>query len=270
VGLLSSRAVSNTAEGSDRTGMFSAVSRAATLSEKVAEQITQAIMDGTLAPGERLQSERDLAEQFGVSRTVIREVARSLVASGLVEARSGRGLQVAEVGPEVVSRAMGLFLHRSSAIDYPRIHEVRAALEVSIAGYAAQRASTADIAHLQDLAATLTSVVTSETSVDVQRAAELDVAFHRALAQATHNELFLVLLDSVGEVLLEIRRRAFELDDVRRYAAQAHHEILEQVANGDADAARNAMRRHLTTSAEIWATDPLAGDGRPLYQPARD
>lgn len=227
-------------------GLFSQVVRDVTLSEKVAASITQAIMDGTLAPGEPLLSERELGDQFGVSRTVIREAVRSLVASGLVEARSGRGLQVAQAGPEAVSRAMAMFLHRSDSIDYPRVNEVRAALEIDMAGYAAERAEPADVERLTALTDELAAVDA------VDRAAELDVAFHRAIAQATQNDLFPVLLDAIGPVLLEVRRRAFDDPELRSYAIEAHREILAAIAAGDADGARAAMRRHLETSVATW------------------
>jgi len=234
-------------------GLFSQVLRGATLSEKVAASITQAIMDGALAPGERLLSERDLGEQFGVSRTVVREAVRSLVAEGLVESRSGRGVQVAAVGPEAIGRAMSMFLHRSSAIDYRRVHEVRSALEIDMAGYAAERATPEDVAKLRALTDELQDV----RGEDDERAAQLDVAFHRALAQATQNELFLVLLDAIGEVLLEIRRRAFRAPGLLGYAVAAHQEILDRIAAGEADEARDAMRRHLQTSVEAWASDDV-------------
>ncbi|MGB2712379.1 MAG: FadR/GntR family transcriptional regulator [Conexibacter sp.] len=237
---------------------FTQVVRGATLSEKVAADITQTIMDGALAPGERMPSERELGEQFGVSRTVIREAVRSLVASGLVEAHSGRSLRVAEVGPEAVSRAMGMFLHRSDAIDYRRVHEVRAALEIDMAGYAAERATPDDVARLRELNDKLAAV----PAADVERAAELDVAFHHAVAQATGNALFRVLLEAIGPVLLEIRRRAFQSPELRRYALEAHHEILEQIAAGRAEDARAAMRAHLETAEQVWDAD-----GEPAVAP---
>jgi GntR family transcriptional repressor for pyruvate dehydrogenase complex len=230
-------------------GLFSQVIRGATLSEKVAASITQAIMDGTLVPGERLLSERELGEQFGVSRTVIREAVRSLVANGLVEARSGRGLQVAGVGPEAVSRAMAVFLHRNATIDYRRVNEVRSALEIDMAGYAAERATPADIELLETLTAELEAV-----GDDVDAAAGLDVAFHRAIGEATQNELFPVLLDAIGPVLLEIRLRAFASPELRDYAHEAHREILDAIAAADVERARAAMRRHLETAAKTWST----------------
>lgn len=246
----------------DQAELFSKVARDATLSEKVAAEISQAILDGALAPGERLLSERELAAQFGVSRTVIREAVRSLVPSGLVEARSGRGLQVAAVGPQAVSRSMDVFLRRSRDIDYMRVNEVRAALEIDMAGYAAERATPADIEELRKLNEQLRGTAPD----DVTQAAELDVAFHRAVAKATQNELFTVLLDAVGSVLLEVRVRAFAVPSIRGYAISAHEEIFDQIAAKAPDKAREAMRRHLHEAAETWSRSSTAA---PSPQPAK-
>jgi GntR family transcriptional regulator, transcriptional repressor for pyruvate dehydrogenase complex len=242
--------------------MFPQVIRSATLSEKVVATITKSIMDGTLVPGERLVSERELGEQFGVSRTVIREAVRSLVAGGLVEARSGRGLQVAEPKPEAVSRAMAMFLHRNAMIDYPRVHEVRKALEIDMAGYAAERAETADVERLTELNDQLAGA-----GDDVESAAQLDVAFHRAIAESTQNELFPVLLDAIGPILLEVRNQAFAAPDLRGYALEAHREILAGIAAGDPEQARDAMRRHLEISVKAWSPDGEDAAGEPV---ARD
>ena len=176
---------------------------------------------------------------------------RSLVASGLVETRSGRGVQVAKVGPEAASRAMSMFLQRSAAIDYPRVHEVRTALEINMAGSAAARATPKDIARLRELTAELADADVA----DVARVAELDVAFHRTVAQATQNELFLMLLDAIGDVLLEIRLRVLASATVRDGAVRAHREILERIADGDEEGARDAMRRHLQVAVETWVSD---------------
>jgi GntR family transcriptional repressor for pyruvate dehydrogenase complex len=227
---------------------FPQIDRAATLSEKVVASITQRIMDGTLAPGERLVSERELGEQFGVSRTVVREAVRSLVASGLIEAQSGRGLQVSEPKPEAASRALAMFLHRDPTIDYPRVHEVRTALEIQIAGYAAERATSADVKRLAELNEEL-----ARAGDDVVVAAQLDVEFHAAIAETTQNDLFPVLLDAIGPVLLEVRKRAFTTPEVRAYALQAHREILDAISARDASLAREAMRSHLDQGAEAWA-----------------
>jgi GntR family transcriptional regulator, transcriptional repressor for pyruvate dehydrogenase complex len=228
--------------------LFSEVVREPTLSDKVAASITEAIVSGHLKPHERLQSERELGERFGVSRTVIREAIRSLAAHGLVESVSGRGVSVAQVGPETVSRSMTLFLRGNSSIDYAKVHEVRMALEVEMSGTAAERAGDEDIARLHDLLQQM-----REAGSDPGRAAALDLEFHGAIATATQNELFAVMLDSIGDVLRESRMAAFQAG-MLEYAVGAHAEILGAIELHDAEAAREAMRRHLDRSRELWSS----------------
>jgi GntR family transcriptional regulator, transcriptional repressor for pyruvate dehydrogenase complex len=227
-------------------GIFTEVPRAPTLSDSVASSIAEAIMSGRLKPGEELHSERDLAEQFRVSRTVIREAIRSLAAQGLVESRSGRRVQVASAGPDGVNRSMSLFLRSNTAIDYAKVHEVRSALEVRMAAAAAERASDEDLRALRTLLKQL------EATDDAERAAKLDVEFHLAIATATGNELFGVVLGSIGEVLLEARRAAFATPGMLDYAVRAHEGILDSLERRDPGAASEAMRVHLADAEQAW------------------
>src|SRR5205814_1558428 len=120
---------------------FPRVTREPRLSDKVAHLLLETIHAHGLQPGERLPSERELGEQFGVSRTVIREAVRALAAKGVIDVRTGSGLRVAAVDRSTVSESMSLFLRGSKTLDYPKVHEVRAMLEVEVAGLAAVRAS---------------------------------------------------------------------------------------------------------------------------------
>src|SRR3989442_9857964 len=131
--------------------MFPRVTREPRLSDKVADLLLETIVVRRLAPGERLPSERELGEQFGVSRTVIREAVRALAAKGVIDVRTGSGLRVAAVDSSNVSESMSLFLRGSSTLDYPRVHEVRAMLEVEVAGLAADRATDEDIAGMRQI-----------------------------------------------------------------------------------------------------------------------
>src|SRR5215213_8947126 len=118
--------------------LFGLVNRERRLSDKVAEMMLDTILSNRLNVGDRLPSERELGEQFGVSRTVVREAVRALVAKGVIEVRSGSGLRVAAVDADSVRESMSLFL-RGGAIDFDKVNEVRSLLEVHIAGLAAER-----------------------------------------------------------------------------------------------------------------------------------
>jgi GntR family transcriptional repressor for pyruvate dehydrogenase complex len=228
--------------------LFTTVRRNPTLSDTVAGSIADAVMSGRLKPGEELHSERDLAEQFGVSRTVIREAIRSLAAQGLVESHSGRRIQVTSAGPDGVNRSMSLFLRSNATIDYPKIHEVRSALEIRMAATAAERASDDDLAKLRTLQEQM-----AVAHDDPERAAQLDLDFHGAIAAATGNELFAVVLGSIGEVLLETRRSAFAAPGMLDYALAAHGQILDCLERRDPRGASEAMLAHLDRAARVWS-----------------
>jgi GntR family transcriptional regulator, transcriptional repressor for pyruvate dehydrogenase complex len=222
---------------------FSSLARSPSLSEAVADALTETILTTPLHAGDPLPSERQLCEQFGVSRPVVREAVRSLASKGLIVVRVGRGLEVGKVASGLVAESMTLYLRGSESVGYDRVSEVRSALEIEIAGVAASRATPAQIAEIRAIAAVLGNTRHAE------QAAHADVEFHRAIAAATGNELFLVMLDSIGETLLDVRRKGFRTDEAIRYAAGAHDEILERVSAGDVRGSRRAMRRHLEESA---------------------
>ena len=110
-------------------------------------------------------------------------------------------VRVATIDVSAVRETMGMYLRVNAEFDYGKLHEVRSVLEIEIAGLAAERATAEDLAALErscdDMAAALD---------DVEKVSVLDVEFHRLIAQAAHNSLFLVMLDSIGDILLDVRR----------------------------------------------------------------
>jgi GntR family transcriptional regulator, transcriptional repressor for pyruvate dehydrogenase complex len=228
-------------------GFGQPLARSPRLSDKVAEAMLETILERQLRPGDPLPSERELGEQYGVSRTVVREAVRALTARGVVDARAGRGLTVAQVDAEDVSTSMRLYLHGLEEIPYEMVHEARAMIEIQIAGQAAERATDEELAELQEIAEGL-----RRYRDDPERRPLLDVEFHRTLARLTHNELYLIMLDSIGDILLEIRRATFALPNDAERAHRQHKRIVEAVVKRDPEAAREAMREHLTGAVEEW------------------
>jgi len=226
--------------------MFQRVAREPRLSDKVADLLLETILTRRLQPGDRLPSERELGEQFGVSRTVIREAVRALAAKGVIDVRTGSGLRVAAVDAAAVSESMSLYL-RGGSLDYGRVHEVRKLLEVEIAGLAAERASEEDIASINAIRRQMEEAMDG----DVEAAARLDVEFHRAIARSTDNALYLLLLDSIGEALLEIRRGNLQ-SGAGAKTLSSHRQIFEAIANHDREGARSAMAAHLDHVEHHW------------------
>jgi GntR family transcriptional repressor for pyruvate dehydrogenase complex len=225
--------------------LFEQVAREPRLSDKVAEMMLNTILSKRLNVGDRLPSERELGEQFGVSRTVVREAVRELVAKGVIEVRSGSGLRVAAVNAAAVSESMSLFL-RGGTLDFEKVHEVRALIEVHIAGLAAERARDEDVAALEVVHERM-----QDESGDVEAAARDDLEFHRVIARATHNELYLVLLDSIGGSLIDIRRENLGSGSAPATLEQ-HARLLDRISAHDAEGARKAMAAHLEGVASWW------------------
>lgn len=228
--------------------MFPQVAREPRLSDKVADLLLESITRGEVKPGERLPSERALGEQFGVSRTVIREAVRALVAKGVIEVRTGSGLRVAAVNASAVTESMTLFLRGQTGMDYGTIHEVRAMIEIQVAGRAAARRTDDDLRRLH---LTCERMAAAEPD-DVATASQSDVDFHRTLAEATHNELYVIMLDSIGDILLEVRRETLGVPGRIARGVEAHREILARVEAHDVEGARAAMMAHLSDSEQVW------------------
>lgn len=225
--------------------MFQQVPREPRLSDKVAEMMLETILSRKLQVGDRLPSERELGEQFNVSRTVVREAVRALVAKGVIEVRSGSGLRVAAVDAAAVSESMSLYL-RGATLDFEKVHEVRALLEVHIAGVAAERATDEDIARLRDVHQRM-----QQEAGDVESAARDDLEFHRTIARATQNDLYLLLMDSIGSALIDIRRENLGSGSTPTTLSQ-HAAVLERIAAHDPGGARKAMAAHLEGVARWW------------------
>jgi GntR family transcriptional regulator, transcriptional repressor for pyruvate dehydrogenase complex len=221
--------------------MLKTVSREMSLADQVRQQLENLIVGDSLLPGDRLPSEKEMSAKMGVSRSVVREAVQQLTAQGLVEARTGSGIYVRHLGTHLVTEPMNLLL-RSRRFGTEEILEVREVLEVKIAGLAAERAQPADIETLQ-----LTIDALTDHQLTPSEYAETDVAFHNRLATAAGNPLFSVLSNSINDVMIKIRLRAFSVDGIEtaKRAAHFHARILEKVTARDAEGARRAMTEHL-------------------------
>jgi len=211
------------------------------LSDRLATRIALQIDGGGLHPGDRLPTEQQLATTHGVSRTVVREAVHQLKSQGLVRSRQGSGVFV--TAPPA---------HRALAFD-PKVLEsldaviqmveLRRVIEGEMAALAAQRATRAQVA---DLKRALRAIDTATDSGEL--GVEQDLAFHRAIGEATGNPQFVRLLGILEAYLRDAMTvtkgyesmRADFMEQVRR----EHRAIVEAVAAGDAKGARRAATQH--------------------------
>jgi GntR family transcriptional repressor for pyruvate dehydrogenase complex len=210
--------------------------------EQVVVQIEQRILNGELRSGDRLPTERDLAEQFHVSRTAVREALKTLAQKGLVEMRPGRGTIVIDAAYEALQHSLGLVmkLKLGEVGGSDNLVEVREILEVEIAGLAAARADEKEIAAMREAVERM-----DESLHDADGYIAADNRFHEALAQATQNKLILILVNSIVNLLSEQRKQIFGVEGGPQRGQIHHKRILESVIKHDLEAARAAMRAHL-------------------------
>lgn len=221
------------------------------LSATVAEALRARLVGGDIAPGEQLPTEARLTRTFGVSRTVIREALAALAADGLIEARQGAGVfAVKRPTSAFGSLAAEMGSRVSSALN---VLEVRLAIEVESAALAAARRSPPQEAAIQEAFFEFERLVRLG-----QPTGPADLAFHRAIAEATGNPYYAEILTSLGERAIpcdvtspwstELTQNA----DYQQQLQREHLAILNAISARDADAARAAMRHHLGSSYERY------------------
>lgn len=168
------------------------------LSDTVAHQLEQRILEGALKAGDRLPAEREFALELGVSRPSLREAIQKLASKGLLYSRQGGGTYVADQLNESLTNPWAQMLESHPGLEGDLL-EFRALLETQCAEWAASRATPADLQHL-DLA--LQSATSAIASLRADLVAEADRGFHQALAEAAHNA-FAAHMMSVVQGLLQ-------------------------------------------------------------------
>jgi GntR family transcriptional repressor for pyruvate dehydrogenase complex len=221
--------------------------------EQIADQIEKRILNGELRSGDRLPTERELAEQFRASRTAVREAMKILAQKGLVEMRPGRGTIVIDGAPEAMQNSIGLVmkLKLGEVGGSDNLVEVREILETEIAALAAARATEEEIAAMSEAVRVMDA---SLNNADAYIAA--DNQFHQALAKATQNTLILILVNSIVNPLSEQRKQIFAVDGGPERGQFHHRRILESIIRRDPENARAAMRAHLQQVREDVRASP--------------
>ena len=208
------------------------------LYERIVDQIERRILAGDLKVGDQLPPERELADQFTVSRTAVREAIKALREKGLVEIYLGRGTFVTGSATTMVRNSLGLLLKGDNG--FAHLVEVREILEPEIAALAATRITEEHIAAMTE------AVVIMDTALDNAEAfVEADLDFHLALAEATQNPIIPSLMDSIIDLLREHRKRLGRVEGGLARGQYHHKRILEAIVRRDPQAARQEMQDHL-------------------------
>src|SRR5215470_10386253 len=216
------------------------VVRTARLYEQIVQQIEDSILKGALKPGDQLPAERELAQNFGVSRTAVREAVKALREKGLVEAFSGRGTFITNGTTQAIRQSLDLMSRIGQQEGFTHLAELRRILEPEIAALAAVRIEEQLLATMRE------SVAIMDRSLeDPDAYIEADLDFHLALAEAAANPLVLSLLDSIVGLLREQRLKIFRIDGGPQRGQFHHKRILAAIEARDPERSRDAMRAHL-------------------------
>jgi GntR family transcriptional regulator, transcriptional repressor for pyruvate dehydrogenase complex len=214
--------------------------RSSRLYEQIVQQVEESIHKGAMKPGDQLPPERELAQQFGVSRTAVREAVKALREKGLVEAYPGRGTFITDGTSYSMRQSLDRMLRVGQAEGSGFLAEVREILEPEIAGMAATRADTEDLASMREQIR-----IMDEARKDPDAFIEADLDFHLTLAEAAANPIILSLIDSIVGLLREQRMGIFQVEGGPERGQYHHKKIMEAIEHKDSGGAREAMKAHL-------------------------
>jgi len=213
----------------------------------VIAQLTSAIQLGALRFGDRLPSERTLAEQFGVSRATVRKASQVLADAAVLEIRSGRGPNSGiYVRSDVVPASLASSAEELPLEEIAGVLEARRVLEPRVAQLAGFLATPDDLHELE-------RIIEAQRDVadDTMRVRGLDASFHLAIARATHNATLVALMQTLQQ-RLKLARHPLPLDDEARLTIEIHERTAHAIATRDPDLIELTMLAHLSVLEEAW------------------
>lgn len=240
--------------------------KVARASAEVVDQIKARIFDDGLSSGAQLASEKDLADQFGLSRLTIRDALRVLESEGLVEIRLGAhgGAFVARPSPDRVSDSLVTQL-RLQQISVRDLVEARLSVEPQVAALAAERAGAEDLAAMDRA---IGGAIETRASGD-PRFMPHSVAFHVALAEAARNQVLLFMVNSFMTSFHQALAAVPDAGGMADRAIADHRRILRAVRARDGAAARRLMRGHIVYFAARVPAGPAGAGARPAARSRR-
>ena len=216
----------------------------------IVQQIKDLIREGKLHPGEKLPSERSLAEIFGVGRSSLREAINSLETLGLVEKKNRAGIYVKSIASPIISDPLMQMLEEDETRFFD-LYEIRKDIEIASAYMAAQKRTDSDLAKMKNI---LDKMKENAEKKFIERGDDLD--FHMAIAFGTHNLLRTHTLKNIFDMFGDfITHVANKLNRDRKNITlnmDQHKKIFEAIREADSERARDLMNEHLTWVEKIW------------------
>jgi DNA-binding FadR family transcriptional regulator len=228
--------------------------------QEIAEHYRLKILEGRIKAGDRLPSEREISEEFGVGRSSVREALFILSRLGLVSLTGGARARVTEPDPQVIFRELSgiAMLMLRSPEGVKELQHVRTVVESGLARQAAISASDEAIEQIRR------ALKENEKAInDHERFVVTDVAFHRAIAEAVGNSIFSAMLDGLTEWLSE-QRRVSGRNNMLHTVLQQHERVFLAIEARDPTAALIAMETHLQeVMKNYWRSMILWGEQTP-------
>ncbi len=213
------------------------------LSEKIIAQISDALVSGALKPGDRLPPERELAEQFGVSRTVIRDAVKTLAGRGILHVKHGAGIFVTTLEENAIGRLGALSdILPLQGVRLRDLFEIRKVLEAEGAEWAARRRNDY---HLKRLRGVLEDAHRNSENLEVL--SERDAQFHVAIAEASQNLVLVRVMLILLDLLAQSRRESLSIPGRAKLSLKDHERIVEEIEAQRHEGARETMLEHLTS-----------------------
>ncbi len=217
----------------------------AKLSEVITERLESMIIDGTLAAGEKLLPERELASKFNVSRPSLREAIQNLQVKGLIERKQGGGTFVSQHLNHRLSDPLLALISTRPETQFDLL-EFRHALEGMAAFYAALRGQPSDIENLENALAKLQN---ADVEHNLEEEAQALGDFYFVMAKTSQNIVLVQIMQAMREMLVENVRQNLAMlrkgADVEPIIRQQREEIVAAIATGNPEQARNASQAHL-------------------------
>ena len=236
----------------DDTDMFKAVSLNR-VSQAIVDQVKLLLRQGRLKPGDRLPSERELCERFGVSRVTVREALRVLEAGGLIDIRVGArgGAFITSPTSQQVGEGLADLLNLSP-LTAPDVTEARQIFELGIVALVVERATDDDIAALRDM------VRVHQMALDRgDYAMSMSADFHVLVAACTHNPAIEMLVRSFhGPLLMSLLEAQVVAPLMGHRGSEEHAAFIDAIADRDAERALSIMREHLQRTADRVSQHP--------------
>ncbi|MGW3950252.1 FadR/GntR family transcriptional regulator [Streptomyces sp. NPDC004752] len=210
---------------------------------ELTRRLLEYLLSGEVTPGQRIPSERQLAETLATGRSTVREAIKSLSLLGLLEQRVGDGTYLSRSTSDLLPQVIewGMLLGEKRLED---LLEARYYLEIQLAGWAAERRTEQQLERLRELAGRM-----RDAGDDFDAYVAADIAFHLQVAEASGNGILTSVLTNIQSLLQAWASRVIHAAGETKTSLAMHEPVLKAVEERDADAAREAMRAHMDRAA---------------------